>query len=67
MDKKNMYTQSLWLLNFATSIKTKILLLAMLVFCSVVQSQNYSGGAGTVADPYQMSNLADLEYLSANM
>jgi|GEM_PF-2518958 len=31
-----------------------------------LQAQNYSGGSGTVADPYQIASAADLYYLRQN-
>lgn len=48
----------------------KKLVLVLGLLCSitiVVKAQSYSGGAGTKADPYQISTKADLKYLSENV
>ncbi len=36
----------------------------LLTTAGTVCAQNYSGGSGTLADPYQIANKADLKYLS---
>ncbi|MES2589771.1 MAG: GLUG motif-containing protein, partial [Bacteroidota bacterium] len=48
--------------NFTTLIKFAFLFLT----ANTLFGQNYSGGTGTVGDPYQIATLADLEYLSDN-
>ncbi|WP_415324563.1 GLUG motif-containing protein [Chryseobacterium sp. MMS23-Vi53] len=42
----------------------KSLFLLLSLFYTFLHSQNYSGGSGTVNDPYLISNLTDLKYLS---
>lgn len=42
----------------------KFLFLLLGFFYTFLHSQNYSGGSGTVNDPYLISNLTDLRYLS---
>ncbi|MCT2564563.1 T9SS type A sorting domain-containing protein [Chryseobacterium herbae] len=42
----------------------KIFLLFLSLTGSFFYSQNYSGGAGTVGNPYRMATLEDLRYLS---
>lgn len=41
-------------------------LIALTGLISEVSAQSYSGGSGTVMDPYLISNKTDLEYLSEN-
>lgn len=41
-------------------------LIAFTGLLSEVSAQSYSGGSGTVMDPYLISNKSDLEYLSEN-
>jgi hypothetical protein len=41
-----------------------IALLLLLATATSTQAQTYSGGAGTAANPYQIANFTDLQYLS---
>lgn len=45
---------------------TGLMIAAMLILSAGLSAQNYSGGSGTEADPYQIANKADLKYLSEN-
>lgn len=42
-----------------------LLTLTLLMYCGL-SAQSYSGGAGTVNDPYKIANKYDLKYLSDN-
>jgi len=45
----------------------QLLNIALLVATvTTLNAQNYSGGSGTLSDPYQIANKADLKYLSDN-
>jgi Secretion system C-terminal sorting domain/The GLUG motif len=45
-------------------MKHTLLLLTLTLASLVTQAQTYSGGAGTVANPYLIANKTDLNYLS---
>jgi hypothetical protein len=47
-----------------THLSKYITALALLFSTTFVYSQSYSGGAGTVANPYNIANKVDLKYLS---
>jgi hypothetical protein len=44
----------------------KLYFLVLMLVSLSIQAQNYSGGSGTVADPYLIANKTDLKYLSDN-
>ncbi|MFA6469862.1 MAG: LamG-like jellyroll fold domain-containing protein [Bacteroidota bacterium] len=41
-------------------------ILFTMIMPSLILSQSYSGGSGTIGDPYQISTKTDLKYLSEN-
>ncbi|WP_430405215.1 T9SS type A sorting domain-containing protein [Fluviicola sp.] len=45
----------------------QLITIAFLLISSAGIAQSYSGGSGTVADPYLIANKADLKYLSENL
>jgi len=47
-------------------LKNLAWLLMAVIMSTGLMAQNYSGGSGTSGDPYQISNKADLKYLSDN-
>ena len=49
-------------------IFTQMFLVALMLVCSqVAGAQNFSGGTGTEADPFQIANAADLQQLSKDV
>ena len=51
---------------FITHLTKVLFALLILGWSSSANAQGYSGGSGTSTDPYQVSNLADLGYLSGH-
>lgn len=47
-------------------MKKNLLFICVLLLSTTLFAQTYSGGAGTLADPYQIATKADLKYLSEN-
>ena len=47
-------------------MKKTFTILLLLLFCGWVNAQTYSGGSGTLAAPYKIATLADLQYLDGH-
>ncbi len=45
-------------------IKQLLNIALLIATANTISAQNYSGGSGTLADPYKIANKADLKYLS---
>ena len=53
-------------MQITNSISKKVIFVLLLFIVNNVNAQSYSGGSGTLADPYLIANKTDLLYLSEN-